>query len=122
MKKLYTGSLAEQLMKGVSSIVIFLSRSARHNSGHCAAEADQHGYDAASREPYLAQELIHYKSDSSHIAAVLQQRQEEKQSDYDRQKAENAAYAGEYAVYDERVQRFVYIPCGESGVCRVGQP
>ena len=92
-----------------------------HHAGHGAAKADEHGHDAAAGKADAAQQLIHHKGHTRHVAGILQHGEEEEQHHDDGQKAQHAAHAGKDAVDDQRVHRRVDIPVGQSGVHNAGQ-
>ena len=89
-------------------MVIFRSRvrgqrAACHDAGHRAAEADEHGHDAAARKTDAPQQLVHHKGHARHIAAILQQGKEEEQGHDDGQEAQHTAHAGKDAVDHQRM-------------------
>ena len=55
-----------------------------HNTRNRTAEADQHRNNAAAGKSNLTEQFIHNKSNSCHVTAVFQKRQEEKECDDDR--------------------------------------
>ncbi len=69
-----------------------------HDGRNGAAEAYEHRNKAAPRQSDAAQKLIHNKRNARHIARILQNGEEEKQHDDNRQKAQHAAHAGKNAV------------------------
>ena len=68
------GRAAHKWCKKNRHLTVSLRResSGRHNSRNRTAEADNHRDEASSRQTQLSQQLIHYKSHSGHISAVLQ--------------------------------------------------
>ena len=76
----------------------------RHDGRYAAAKADQHRHEALAGKTDLAQRLIHDVGDPRHVAAVLQQAEEEKQDNDQRQEREHAADAGTDAIDDQRMQ------------------
>ena len=75
-----------------------------HHTGDGAAEADEHRDDASTGKTDAAQGLIHHEGDARHVAAVLEQGEEEEQRDDKRQEAEHAAHALEHAVDHQGTQ------------------
>ena len=78
------GSLAEQLMNGVSRMVILRSRSEGRvrlamTPGTVQPKPDEHGHDAAAGQADAAQQLIHHKGHTRHVAGILQHGEEEEQ-------------------------------------------
>ena len=96
--------------------------SRRHYGGNGAAEADEHGHDAVTSESELAQEAVADESHARHIAAVLQQAEEEKQQNYYRYKTENATHTAEDAVDNERLHSWTDIPVGQRRPALIGEP
>ena len=102
------GSLAEQLINGVSKIVMRRSRSLDSVRVAIMAGTEQPkptsiGTKLAAGQSQLAERPIHDKGHTRHIAGVLQNREEEEQRYNGRQEAEYAANAVCDAVYNERV-------------------
>ena len=73
-------------------------RSGCHNRRHRAAKANEHWHKASAGQSDFPQQLVHHKCHPRHIAAVLQNGQEEKQHHNNGQKAQHAAYSRKYAV------------------------
>ena len=74
---------------------------AGHDSRDGTAETDEHRHDASSRKTDLAEEFIHDEGHPSHVAAVFQQGEEEKQRNDDGNKAQYGADAVEDPVNDQ---------------------
>ena len=92
-----------------------------HDPRHRAAEANQHGHDAAARETNLAQQLVHDEGHSGDITAVLQKREEEEQGHDDGKEAQDASHAIENTVYDQRLEHFIHIGPFQGSICQPGQ-
>ena len=73
-----------------------------HDGEYATTKAHKHGYKAATRKAKAAQNLIHHKRDTCHIARVLEDREQQKQHDDDGQERKHAAHAGEHAVNHKR--------------------
>ena len=99
----HLGAAAHKRRKQDGHLAVALRRqgAAGHDRRHAAAEADEKRHDAATGQADLAQELVHDEGDTSHVAAVLEQREKEKQRDDDRQEAQHGADAAEDTVAHE---------------------
>ena len=73
----------------------------RHNGRDAAPEADEHGDKGTAGKADLPQELIHDKGHPGHIAAVLQEGEEEEQQNDNGQEGKDAAHAGADPVDDQ---------------------
>ena len=112
------GILAPQGIKVVVMMVIRRSRSCLngpggHNAGDAAAGADQHGDKGLAGQAEAAENPVHDERNARHIAAVLQNGQEEEQDKHLRHKAEHSADAADDAVYNQAVQ-----PVGRANSCQ----
>ena len=107
---------------GHVSVAVRVKGPACHDGRHGASESDEHRHEASAGEADLTQQGVHDKGDSGHVAGVFQNGQEEKQHEDDRQEAQHASDAGEYAVYYETFYYRVYAVDGEAVVHPGGQP
>ena len=92
-----------------------------HNGRHGAAEADEHGDDAAAGQADLTQRLVHHKCDARHVAGIFQNGEEEKQRHDDRQEHQHAAHARKNAVDDQAVYHRVDPVSGQGMVDQAGK-
>ena len=106
------GSFALHDIKGVSTMVIFRSRSLERVRVAIIA-GTLHPNKRAAGKPDFPQQFVHDKSHTRHIPAVFQKREEEKQENNDRKKGEYAPYAGANAVNDQRMHPFTDANVGE---------
>ena len=103
------GSLALHGNKGGShnghAAVAFLFNGTRcHNARNAAARADQHRDERLAGQAELAEDTVHDERDARHVAAVLQDGQEDEQHENLRHEAQNRADTGDDAVHDQAVQ------------------
>ena len=82
-------------------------RTGRHDSRHGTAKTDEHGHKAAARQAKATQHLIHDKGDARHVARVLQNGEEQKEHDDNRQEGQHTAYARKHAVDSQRAHHVV---------------
>ena len=75
-----------------------------HDAWHAAAGGNQHRDKALSRKAKLAENAVHNERHARHIAAVLQNSEEEKQDKHLRDKAKHSANAADDAVYNQAVE------------------
>ena len=106
---------------GHLAVTVTRYRARRHDGRHGAAEADEHGNDAAAGQADLAQRLVHHKCDAGHVAGILQNREEEKERHDDRQEHQHTAYARKNAVDDEAMYHRVDAVSGQGMVCHGGK-
>ena len=75
-----------------------------HDTGHTAADADEHRDKALAGKTELAEDTVEYKGDTRHIAAGLKEGQHQKQHQHLRHKAEHRAHTGDNTVKDKPAQ------------------
>ena len=68
-----------------------------HDAGHAAARADQHRDEALAGEAEAAEDAVHDERDARHIAAILQDAQQQEQHEHLRHEAEHRADAADDA-------------------------
>ena len=88
----------------------------RHDGRHRAAEADEHGHEAAAGEAEPSQQLVHHEGNARHVAGVLEDGEQDEEHHDDREEREHAAHAGKDAVYHEGVHHGVEPEGRERGV------
>ena len=103
------------------SITLGRQRSAGHDSRDSTSETYKHRNYASPGQTYLPKKLVHDKCNSGHIATVLQQRQEKKQRDYYRQKAEYAPYSVENTIYYQRMYYVIHTGSCQQQIHGFGQ-
>ena len=84
---------------------LVLEDSRSHDSGHGAAEADEHRDEALAVQADLVHDLVHNEGGPGHVAGVLQESNRQKQQKDVRQKDQHTADTAEDAVNDQRMQR-----------------
>ena len=80
----------------------------RHHGRHAAALADEHRDERLAGEPEAAKETVHDERDTRHVAAVLEEREEEEHDEDHRDEAEDRGNASPRAVHDETLHRVVH--------------
>ena len=103
MRITYTGSRAEQLISGAMRMVA--SRSRRFSMtrvammpGTAQANDDKQRNKRLAAQPHAGHQPVHQERGPGHVAAVLQERDEEKQNQYLRQEDHDGADAANHAV------------------------
>ena len=87
-----------------------------HDGGNRAAEAHQHGYDAAAGQTNFPQQLVHDKGHTGHVSSILQNGQEEEKNHDNGQKTQYTAHSGKNTVDYQTVDHRVQAVGRESGV------
>ena len=82
-----------------------------HNSGNAAAGTDEHRDERLAGKTEFAENTVQHKSDSGHVAAGFQERQENKKHQHLGYKAENCADTADDTVKEQTVQPFRAV-CG----------
>ncbi|MPN00077.1 hypothetical protein SDC9_147271 [bioreactor metagenome] len=83
---------------GHAAVALVFYRPACHNARHAAPAADQHRDKRFPGKAHLAEDAIHDKRDTRHIANILQQRKQEEEHQHLRHKADHRADAANNAV------------------------
>ena len=83
---------------GHTPVALILYGTGGHYSGDTAAGADQHGDEGLAGKAEPAEEPVQNERDTGHIAAVLKGSKKQEQHQHLRNKAEDRADAGDYAV------------------------
>ena len=107
---------------GAPTVVGGVEGACRHHSGHGAAEANEHGHDAVASETKLSQKTVADEGHTRHVAAVLQEAEEEKQQDNNRYKAQHTAHATKDAVDDKRLHGWTDIPTSQGITTNAAKP
>ena len=84
-----------------AAVTFLLDGAGGHDAGHAAARADQHRDEALAGEAEAAEDAIHDERDARHIAAILQNAQQQEQHEHLRHEAEHRADAADDAVHDQ---------------------
>ena len=79
-------------------------RTRSHDAGHAAAGADQDRDEALAAQAELTEHAVEHEGDTRHIAAGLQERQQQEQHQHLRHKAENRADARHDTIQDQAAQ------------------
>ena len=77
---------------------VVLNGTGSHDAGNAAARADQHGDEALAGQAELTEDTVHDKGDTSHVANVFEDGQQEEQHDHLRHEAQHRANAADDAV------------------------
>ena len=104
---------------GEAPVALVVHAAGAHDGGHRAAEAHHHGDEGAAVEAELAKRLIHEERRAGHIAAVLQNGQEQEQKQNRRQERKHAAHARERAVHQEAAHPAGHAPARQRRAQRV---
>ena len=84
-----------------AAVALILYGTRRHDTGDAAACTDQDRDKALTGQTETAEDTVEYKSDTSHIAARLEEREQEEQHQHLRYESEHRAYAGDDTVEDK---------------------
>ena len=84
-----------------AAVTLLLDGAGGHDAGHAAARADQHRDEALAGEAEAAEDAIHDERDARHIAAILQNAQQQEQHEHLRHEAEHRADAADDTVHDQ---------------------
>ena len=86
---------------GEAPVALVVHAAGAHHGGHRAAEAHHHRDEGPSVEAELSKRLIHEERRAGHIAAVLQNGQEQEQKQNRGQERKHASHARERAVHQK---------------------
>ena len=75
------------------AVTVVFNGTGRHNAGNAAAGADEHRDKGLTGQAELAENTVHDKRDTRHIAAGFQKRQQQEQHQHLRHKAQHRAHA-----------------------------
>ena len=89
---------------GHATIHLVLDGLGGHDGGHTATGGDEHGDERFTGQAELAEDTVHDERDAGHVAAQLQDAQQQEQDDHLRDEADDGADAGDDAVVDEGLQ------------------
>ena len=89
---------------GHTTVHLVLDSLGGHDGRHAATRGDEHGDERFTGQAELAEYAVHDERDAGHIAAQLQDAQQQEQDDHLRDEADDGADAGDDAVVDEGLQ------------------
>ncbi len=105
---------------GHSTVTLLLDGTGSHDSRYAAAGADQHRDEGLAGQTELAEDTVHDECDTCHVAAVLEDSEEEEQNHHLRNEAQNRADTGNDTVHYEAVNPAVFVNA-HSGECTLEQ-
>ena len=107
---------------GHAPVPLVLNGAGGHDAGDAAARADEHGDEALARKPELAENAVHDEGDSGHIAAVLQDGQQQEQHQHLGHEAQHRAHSGADTVGNEAHQPAGHAPALQQSPGAVREP
>ena len=90
-----------------------------HDAGDAAAGSHQHGDEVLTGQAEAAEDPVHNEGDTGHVAAVLQNGQEEEQQQHLGHEAQHSAHAGDNTIQDKSGQQLIAVD-GLQSVCDDG--
>ena len=87
-----------------AAVALVFNGTGGHNAGNAAAGADQHRDKGFAGKAEFAENPVHDKGDTRHIAAGFQKRQEDKQHQHLRNKSKHGADAADNTVQNQSLQ------------------
>ena len=89
---------------GHLAVNVVLNGTGSHNTGNAAARADQHGDEALAGQTELTEDTVHDEGDTSHVADVFKDSQQEEQHQHLRHKAQHRAAAADNTINNQTAQ------------------
>ena len=89
---------------GHLTVTVIFDGTGGHNTGNAAAGTDQHGDEALAGQTELTEDTVHDEGDTSHVANVFQDSQQEEQHQHLRHEAQHGANAAHDTVNDQAGQ------------------
>ena len=89
---------------GHAAVALVLNGAGGHDARHAAAHADQHGDEGLAGQAELAEDAVQHEGDTGHVAAGLQEGQQEEQHQHLGHEAQHRADAGHDAVQDQALE------------------
>ena len=89
---------------GHATVHLVLDGLGGHDGGHAAAGSDEHRDERFAGQAELAEDAVHDERDAGHVAAQLQNAQQQEQDDHLRDEADDGADTGDDAVVDKGLQ------------------
>ena len=89
---------------GHAPVPLILDGAGGHDAGDAAAGTNEHGNEGFAGQAELPENPVHDKGDPGHVAAGLQEGQEEEQDQNLGDEAQHSANTGDNAVQDETLQ------------------
>ena len=86
---------------GHTAVPLVFDGTGGHDAGNAAAGADQHGNKGFAGKAELAENTVKHKGDTGHVAAGLQESQQQEQHQHLGNKAQNCADTGYDTVKDQ---------------------
>ena len=94
---------------GHAAVALLLNGTGSHDSRYAAAGADQHRDEGLARKTELAEDTVHDECNTRHVAAVLEDREEEEQDEHLRNEAQHRADTGNDTVHYQAVNPAVLV-------------
>ena len=94
----------------------------RHDGGHRAAEAQEHGDERLAREAQFAHDALHDVGNARHVAAVFEEGEREEEDEDVGQECEDGPDAADDAVDEEGDEDGVRADGGEPRLRRIREP
>ena len=86
---------------GHAAVTFIFNGTGRHNARHAAAGTDEHWDEAFAGKAELAEDTVHNKGDTGHIAHVFQNGKHQEQHQHLRHKAQHGGHAAHDAVHHQ---------------------
>ena len=106
----------------LEAVALTFECAGRHDGGHRAAEAQEHGDERLAREPELAHDALHDVSNARHVAAVFEEGERQKEDEDVGQEGEDGPDAADDAVDEEGDEDGVRADGGEPRLRRIRKP
>ncbi len=103
-------------------VAVLLDRARRHDARHAAARADQHRDERFTREAEPAEDSVHDKCDTRHIAAVLQCAEHQEQDQHLRDESQHRTNSADDPIHHQAGQDLIRPRADQSGFHRRGHP
>ena len=84
-----------------TAVTLVFNGTGSHDAGDAAAGADEHRDEGLAGQAELAEDTVQNEGDTGHVAAGLQERQQQEQHEHLRHEAENRADTGDDTVKDQ---------------------
>ena len=98
---------------GQAAVVVLLDGLGGHDAGHAAAGGDHQGNEALAGKAEVAEDPVHHEGDAHHVAAVLQNGEEEEQNRHLGREAQNRAHAADDAVHHQTDEHIAHASAGQ---------